>query len=104
MYGRKGKKLGGYIGGILNKRPPTPQFKVKVQSRNITVPSQSLVGLIGAPKFQPWSELWHYPQLKFTINIFTTTRIILIKHQTVVYAYPKYHKSNLARYRCILLL
>ena len=84
----------------LQNRPPTPQFKVKVQSRNITVPSQCT---IGAPKLRPWSELWCHPHQKFAINILTTTRIILINYQIVVYTYLNFYKSSLVPSLNILL-
>jgi hypothetical protein len=43
-------------------------------------------GMVGA---------WCHPQHQFVINILTTTRIILIKYQIVVYTYTNFYKSGL---------
>ena len=92
------------IGKSRQADPLPPSRKSKSKVVLLPAPSRVLIGQSGAPKLRVWSELRHHPQLKFTIDILTTTRIILIEHQTVVYAYPKSRKSNLVYYRCILSL
>src|SRR6266700_4165593 len=92
-YERLHEHLRVALYGVAPQGDPLPPSRMsKLEVVLLPAPSQALIGQSGAPRLQAWSELWCRPQQYFIINILTTTKIILIKHQIVVYAYPNSRK------------